>query len=135
MGGLQLAPQALVPSIRALFQAQGIDGSAVDDQGNIDPQALLALAFDQVEIKTNATPTMTMNLKGPSDPTTQALLNQLQPTLVFSGPAGRAVLAPQGAAGEDGGNWFSALTGKAGIAVAATGVGAALLLIALGRRR
>ncbi len=134
LGGLQLVPTSLVPTLRTLFQTQGIDPSAVDNNGNVDPQALLALAFDQVEIKTNATPTMTMNLKGPSDPATQQLLNQLQPTLIFSGPAGRAVIAPQGAAGAAGGDWFSTLTSKAGIGIAAGVVGTALLLIAIGRR-
>lgn len=135
LNGLQLAPAALVPSIRALFQAQGIDGSAVDDQGNVDPQALLALAFDQVEIRTNATPTVTMSLKGPSDPATEALLTQLQPTLTFSGAAGTAVLAPYKAAGTGGGDWFSSMGSKIAIGIVAGATGVALMLIAFGGAR
>ncbi len=132
MNGLQLAPAALVPSIRALFETQGIGGNAVDDQGNIDPQALLALAFDQVEIRTNATPPVTMSLKGPSDPATQAILAKLNPTLIFTGAAGRAVLAPYD--GTSGGDWFGSLGGQIAMGVVAGATGIAILAILFGKK-
>jgi len=57
---------------------------------------LLALAYDRVEIRTAYTPSVTLNLTGPSDPATDAIGQSVQPALIFTGNAGQAVIAPYG---------------------------------------
>jgi len=57
---------------------------------------LLALAFDKIEIRTSLSPPVTLNLRGPPDPRTEALLREVQPALIFTGNAGRQEFAPYG---------------------------------------
>lgn len=64
-----------------------------------DPFSLISGYYDTVEIRTNAAPPVKLavrDLGGQPSPYTQAL----QPTLIFSGSAGRYVYAPYGEAGE-----------------------------------
>lgn len=84
-------------------------GTASDavGQSGVDPFALISRFYDTVEIRTNAAPSVTINiaeLGGEPSPYTQ----YLQPTLVFSGPAGRYVYAPYGEAGQNTGTLTSA---------------------------
>jgi hypothetical protein len=95
-GGVRLVPPALVGAARALLQAQGIDPNVLSASGEVDAGALIALGFDTVELRTAMTPPLRINLKEPSDPETSALLNQIRPTIIFSGRAGRYELAPYG---------------------------------------
>lgn len=79
-------------------------------------------AYDTIEIRSNGTPTITIPMTalqgdGPPNPVAQAL----QPTIVFSGPAGREVIAPYGES--DG------TTGGLVSAGAAFGIGGGLLLL------
>lgn len=66
-------------------------------QGGVDPFSLLSNVYDTIEIRSNAAPPMTLQIRelgGAPSPYTRAL----QPTLIFSGPAGRYVYAPYGEA-------------------------------------
>lgn len=96
--GLQLVPSQVVPVARAAFVSQGIDGSAVSDTGEVDPQALLALAWDKVLIQTSVTPDMVIDLKAPPDPETAKMMNEFQPRITLMGRVGNAVIAPYGIA-------------------------------------
>lgn len=67
--------------------------------GQLGPQVLNQL-FNQVEVSTAITPTLTFPLdpNGPPPPyAMRQLLDTLQPTVVLTGPAGRVQLAPFGA--------------------------------------
>lgn len=97
LNGLQIVPPALVGIARMAFQSQGIPPGAVSDDGTIDPQALIALAFDTIEIRTRLTPPIRINLKDLSpNPEMQRLLNQVQPAVKLTGRAGTYTFAPQG---------------------------------------
>ena len=83
----------------------------------MDPLALISGFYDTVEIRTNAAPPVQLKLRelgGEPSPYTQ----YLQPTLIFSGPAGRYVYAPYGEAGESTGTLTSV-----GTLLALAGVG------------
>lgn len=94
--GLQLVPPVLVGAVRQLLQAQGIDPKAISDTGEVDSQALIALAFDRIEIRSRLAPPIVIDLKTPPDAKTQAYLREIQPALVMTGKAGRAEVAPYG---------------------------------------
>lgn len=124
--GVKLLPPALVPIARSLLQSQGIDARAVSDSGEIDPQALVALAFDKVEIRTAYTKPIMVDLKGPPDPETARLLADIRPQIKLSGRAGEAEIAPYGqkAAGESSG--FPSLntpTGRIALGIGAGAIG------------
>lgn len=122
--GLQIVPRALVPVARATFVSQGIDGAAVSDTGEVDPQALIALAFDKLELKTAYTPTLVMDLKAPPDPATAILLNDIRPHITLWGRAGKVEIAPYGVdIPEPAGRWSSATKLAIGFAAGALGLG------------
>lgn len=92
-------------------------------QSGVDPFGVLANIYDTVEIRSNAAPPMTLNIKdlgGAPSPASQ----YLQPTLIFSGPAGRYVYAPYGEAGQYTGT-LTSLGSLAAIAVVGFLVGRA----------
>jgi hypothetical protein len=96
-----IVPPALIPSIRSYFVSQGLTPSAVSDDGNIDPQALIGLIYDSVEFRSRLFPpgAMVYNLKNTdSNPQTQALLRTAQPAVILhSAQHGDKVLfAPYG---------------------------------------
>lgn len=70
-----------------------------DASGSWTPFAAAAQLYDTVEIRTNATPPVIINVrdlggaKGPNP-----IAQKLQPTIVLTGPLGQKVLAPYGAA-------------------------------------
>lgn len=68
----------------------------MSDTGDIDAAALVALAFDTIEIRSRAAPPLVINLKGASDPAADALLRKVQPAVILSGRAGRFQVAPYG---------------------------------------
>lgn len=89
-------PPLLVGPLKAYFQSRGIDPNDISANGDIDPTAILSLFFDTVEVRTAVTEPVSISLKTPPDPETQALLREVQPAIVFTGPAGRAQIAPYG---------------------------------------
>jgi hypothetical protein len=123
--GLQIVPQSLVPVVRGVFASQGIGPGAVSDTGELDPQALIALAYDKIELRTAYTPTLVMDLKAPPDPETARLLNDIRPHITFVGRAGRYELAPYGIEVPDSGGWSNVT--KLLIGVGAGVIGLAVL--------
>ena len=83
LAGIQIVPPALVGPIRSFFTSRGIQASAVSDSGEIDPQALLALAYKGVEIRSRlfADPIFYDFRKTDSNPQTQAALKLAQPAV------------------------------------------------------
>lgn len=126
--GVQLVPGALAPLLRGVFMSRGFAPSVVADDGSVDADALLGLAYDHVRIETNLTDPIDINLRDPSSGATSALMQDLQPVITFSGPAGQIEYAP---AGHPGG-----LTGrlKQAGALGILGIGAGIVgLLILGR--
>jgi hypothetical protein len=68
----------------------------ITDAGDLDPQALVALAFDKVVIKTTATPDIEIDLRQAGTGKISAAVRTFQPTVILSGRAGRVVIAPGG---------------------------------------
>jgi len=65
----------------------------------VNPFTLLGSLYDTIEVRSNAAPPVSINVNdlgggGPPSPASQAL----QPTIIFSGNAGRYALAPYGEA-------------------------------------
>jgi hypothetical protein len=124
-GGLQLVPSSLVGAARLAFETQGISGAAISDTGEIDPQALVALAFDTVTIRTAVTPDIVINMKAPSTPGQQSIINQLHPQIFLSGRFGTVPLQPWGQETTPEGEWSTRI--KVGIGIAAGVLGLAVL--------
>lgn len=70
--------------------------AVIRQMGEIDATALLALGFRTIEVRTAFTPPVVIDLQGPSDPQTQALLKEVQPAIILSGNLGRHEIAPYG---------------------------------------
>ena len=120
-GAIPLLPSALAIAARAALGSQGYNPNIISPSGEIDPQALLALAYDRIELRTSLFDKLVINLNSPSDPATQAMMNRIQPSITFVGRAGRFEIAPYGVAtgiDRDVGTW--------GWKIGA-GIGAALL--------
>lgn len=97
---MQLVPPALAPAIQAYLMQQG-QPMVIDGNGNLDAGGVIALAFNEVEIRTSLTPSLVFPIAPsgqPGNPAMQELVHQLQPTVVFRGPAGTQTIAPYGAA-------------------------------------
>jgi hypothetical protein len=75
----------------------------IQGYGALDPQALFAVAFDTLEVRSKLWDgPVTVNLRDSSPGAGGALMNQLQLSLRFSGRAGEWNIAPNGvAAGAD----------------------------------
>lgn len=70
-----------------------------DSTGHWTPFAAAAQLYDTVEIRTNATPPITINVRdlgGATGP--NPIAQKLQPTITLTGPLGQKVLAPYGPA-------------------------------------
>jgi hypothetical protein len=99
LGNLKLVPPALVPTMQAFLQTQGLPPGALDSNGEVDPMALFSLAFDTVEVRTAYSEPVTINLnapQGPPDTATEELLQKIRPALILNGRFGRASVAPYG---------------------------------------
>lgn len=99
----KLSP-VLIPVVRGALASQGYSPNIVRGDGSFDFSLLAASTFDTVEIWTEYTGPVTVNVAealkpGPPHP----LLAFLKPTIVLSGPAGQRVIAPYGTAARDGG--------------------------------
>lgn len=97
---MQLIPPALVPAVQAYLASQG-QPMVIDGNGNLDAGGVLGLFYNTVEVRTNVTPPIRfpISASGPqqSGPMRE-LVAGLQPTLIFSGPAGSQQVAPFGSA-------------------------------------
>jgi len=115
-----LAP-ALIAPLRAGLVAAGFPADTIKDDGSINPAGLLAGAYDEVEFRSSATPTLRLRtadmLSGPPNP----FINWLRPTVVLRGKlTGETVIAPAGVS--KGGSILPA----AGVAFLLLGAGYAL---------
>lgn len=97
--GLQIAPPALVPTVRMLFQRQGINPNVIDADGTISSADAFAIFYDTVVLETSYTDPVVIKVDAPPDPRTRAILEQLRPRLTFKGRAGTFVMEPWGAPG------------------------------------
>lgn len=98
LGALPLFNNPLLTNAaRGALASQGFNPGIITPQGELDAQMLLTLAFDQIEVRSSLG-NFTINLNAPSSPATQALIDRIKPTLVFSGRAGRFEVAPYGSA-------------------------------------
>lgn len=98
---MQLIPQALVPAVQAYLTSQGQNPNLIGLDGSISPEGIVAFAFNEVTVHTSITPDITFPIAAsgaPPDPTVQALLSTLQPSVTLSGPAGTINVAPFGQA-------------------------------------
>lgn len=96
---MQLIPAAVVPAVRSFIQSQGGDPNLINYDGSVNPTGAVALFFNEVRVKTAITPELVfpINARGAApDPVMQQFLNQLQPTVTLTGPAGTVVAAPYG---------------------------------------
>lgn len=84
------------------YGAYGLDiNSILQPGGNLNVPGIISQAYNQVTVRTAVTPDIVFPISAngpPSSAATQELLNQLQPTVIISGPAGSFVLAPYGQA-------------------------------------
>jgi len=72
-----------------------------DTRGQWTPFNAASQLYDTVQIRTNATPPITINVRdlgGASGP--NPIAQKLQPTITLTGPLGKKVLAPYGPASE-----------------------------------
>lgn len=98
---MQLIPPELVPLARGYLLQKGQNPDIFGNGGSLDGGALTSILYNQVEIRTSATPPLIFPIGPagpPTDSATEALIQQLQPTIIFTGPAGRLEIAPYGAA-------------------------------------
>ncbi len=109
-------PASLVPAANAFIMAQGGTPNIFLNDGTLNPDGVLGLFFNQVEVRTNLTPALQfpINQGGePPDPFMQDVLNRLQPTVILSGPAGRVVVSPHGTSAGASSWWPVVLIGGA----------------------
>lgn len=77
----------------------------------VNPFSVLGSLYDTIEVRSNAAPPVSINVNdlgagGPPNPASQAL----QPTIIFTGNAGRYALAPYGEASPTTG-WLASVGG------------------------
>lgn len=113
---LQIVPPNLVPAAQALIAQQGGNPYLLQANGELNPDGVLALFFNQAEVRTSITPSLIFPIGptgAPASPMTDALISSLQPTVILSGPAGRVEIAPYGVTQGAGSWWPLAIGGGA----------------------
>lgn len=94
-------PQVLIGPFRSALQSQGVDPNTIDAYGNIHPEGLVSAFYNQVTVRTSVTPDLIFPITASGPPPSDAqreILGQIKPTVILSGPAGVATLAPYGQA-------------------------------------
>jgi len=121
---IQILPAALVPVARGLISSQGGNPNIITSEGSLDPAGIVGLLFNKAEVRSTLSDPIVFPIVAggpPPDPTTQAILQQVQPSVVLSGPGGTIPIAPYGVA-----SGVSPEVGRSGIFLG-LGIGAALL--------
>lgn len=98
---VQLIPPSLVPTVQALIASQGGNPGMINGNGELDAAGALGMLFNEVEVRTSLTPSLRFPISAGGaapDPVMAQLISSLQPTVIFTGPAGRVEVAPYGAA-------------------------------------
>lgn len=133
-----IIPPALVPGVRSYFTSQGITGSAISDSGDIDPQAIIALVYDEVEFRSRLFPPgkVVYNLKDTTPGPARALLKFTQPAIILKSKAhgDRVLFAPYGVPTETASE-IKAAAANIGFSVGAVALGLVLGGVALYRWR
>lgn len=96
---MQLLNPAFVPGARALIQSQGGNPLILNNDGSLNPDGVLSLFWNNLEVRTSVTPPLLFPIGPhgtPADPATDALIRSLKPTVILKGPAGDVVIAPYG---------------------------------------
>lgn len=96
---MQILPSSMVPIAQGLIASQGGDPGILKPTGELNPVGIVELLFNQAEVRTAVTPNIRFPISASGQPPSaavQALLSQLQPSVVFSGPAGEITIAPYG---------------------------------------
>lgn len=135
LGGI--IPPALIPAARSYFTSQGVSASAVSDSGDIDPQAIIGLVYDEVEFRSRLFPagSVTYNLKNTDrSPQATAMLKLVQPAVILKSRSqgDRVLFAPAGVPSDVAPEISSAAT-NIGIGVGAVALGLVLGGVALAR--
>lgn len=91
-------PSVLIEPLRAALQSQGLDPGTIRSDGSINPAGFLAAAFDEVEFRSSATPTITLRTQEllREGGTPNPFIQWLRPTVVLRGRGGETVIAPLG---------------------------------------
>lgn len=120
-----MVPPVLVGSVRNALTSQGLDPTVINDDGTINPAGLVSSAFDTITIRSALhNDPIVIQLRGPADPQTQALLDQIRPEVTLQGRAGRYVIAPAGSPA-------STIDFTGSLTTLGLGLGAAVLGVAL----
>lgn len=96
---MQLINPNLVGVTRNLIAAQGGNPLMLNNDGSLNPDGVLSLFWNNVEVRTSITPPLLFPIGPtgtPTDPATEALIRSLKPTVILKGPAGEIVIAPYG---------------------------------------
>lgn len=118
---MALIPSAAVPAIRAALVSQGFPGKTIADDGTVDPVQLFSGAYSSITFMSQVTPTITVNVADLSQGKPSFLPSLVKPTVIFSGRAGRAVIAPEGEPGK-----FTGTIVALGLVLGLVGIGYAL---------
>ena len=96
---MQILPSNLVPVAQGLIASQGGNPNIFQPNGELSTVGIIEMLFNQAEVRTAVTPSIRFPISAsgaPPSPAVQELLNQIQPSVVFSGPAGEITIAPYG---------------------------------------
>lgn len=101
-------PAALIPALRVALQSQGFPAQTLRDDGTLNPAGLLAGVYDEVEFRSQGTPTIRLKTnqllsEGPPNP----VVTWLKPTIVLRGKGQETLIAPVGVSA--GGGWVPML--------------------------
>ncbi len=111
-----IVPPALVPAVNNFIMMQGGTPNVFLPDGSANPDGVLSLFFNEVEVRTNLTPPLAFPINSAGSapsPWMQDVLNRLQPTVILSGPVGRVVVSPHGTSPGASSWWPVALAGGA----------------------
>lgn len=98
---MPLVPTSAIPVIRSALVGQGFPMSTISDDGSIDPVALLSGAYSTITFTSQLTPAVKIDVASLNDGKPSWFPALVKPAVVFSGRAGRAVIAPYGFPGEN----------------------------------
>ncbi len=116
---MQLINPSLVGVTRTLISSQGGNPWMINNDGTLNPDGVLALFWNNVEIRTSVTPPIKFPIGPtgtPSSPSADLLVKSLKPTVILSGPAGQITVAPYGTVVAE--SWWPAIiAGGLGLAL------------------
>lgn len=96
LAGVQIVPSSLVWAVRGILNSRGIDPAQINDSGEIDLQALVALGITRIEIRSKLSEPIVIDLTKKSGGEVPKLLQEVKPQVILTGPAGRYEIAPAG---------------------------------------